>query len=74
MNSRCLECKKKIPEHMLFKCVCETNGTCNKYCIKHLQPEQHKCTKIQSFRNKAMNKVQNVVEKNSLKTSKVNII
>lgn len=71
MNNRCLECKKKIPDHMLFKCICETD---NKFCIKHLQPEQHKCKKIQNFRNKAMDKVKNIVEKSSLKTSKVELI
>jgi predicted nucleic acid binding AN1-type Zn finger protein len=54
MSNRCKQCNHK--GSFLLKCKCN-----NYYCTKHLLPELHKCTELQSFKKEAFEKNEKIL-------------
>lgn len=49
MSNKCKKCNYK--NSFLLKCKCG-----NYYCVKHLLPEIHACTEMETFRKEAYDK------------------
>lgn len=53
-SQRCMICRKKLGV-MEFVCKCE-----KKFCITHLQPEEHQCT--YNYKNDAKKEIQKIMD------------
>lgn len=52
--TNCYHCNKK--NNILINCKCD-----KKYCLKHIQPEIHKCSNLQDFKTEAYEKNKNLL-------------
>ncbi len=64
---KCSWCKKK--SHILIDCRCSCI-----FCVRCIQPEIHDCSVIEDTRKIFKDRVNNISQKNSLKSKKMEYI